>query len=124
MRTNKLFVCFVVISEVLLQLLFKRRGFGIPNGGVSFGLASGVPMIFLIFGLILFLLVSYQKRSELWWSLMFSGGLANLISRFLFGGGVWDYIRVVNLWFNGADLMISTGILIMLYENRNLVARQ
>ncbi|MBI1872135.1 signal peptidase II [Candidatus Collierbacteria bacterium] len=110
----------LVVIEVLLQLLFRRLGFGISNRGISFGLASEIPMVFLILGLILFLLVGWERRSELWWKMMFSGAFANLVTRAIFDGQVWDYLRLypLSLWFNGADLMIFAGTIVVVWQWR------
>jgi len=97
------------------------------NRGVAFGLFSSADAANLIFALataFALVVVLYLSRrvgtfAKLGYSLIFGGGLANLVDRVVFGG-VLDFIdlHVGGLhWpaFNIADLAITIGVIVLVF---------
>lgn len=46
-------------------------------------------------------------------TLLAAGGISNVLDQWWYGGVV-DYIKIINLYANGADLMIGVGIIYVL----------
>ena len=88
------------------------------NLGFSFGLGAGLPNYFylLLVGLIFVLLVRRRLEGVGWW-LIVAGGLANGLSRVMFGY-VWDYFHWGPLWFNLADISITLGVVWQIWSYR------
>ena len=107
----------LVVVEVSLQSYFRYVGWGITNSGVSFGFLKNFPVSLLYVVIFLFWGLS-ASRLETGWRLVLLGGVANLTARLVLGGAVWDYLRVpgMGLWFNGADLLITTGVMLAIVE--------
>lgn len=107
-RRNNLLLIAAAVADLVLQFVF-REGWGISND--RFGVL--VPTIVLIF----LVWIGVEKK-QWWWKLMVAGGLVNLIHKIIFGS-VWDYIQlpIINLWLNGADLLITFGVFVLIYEH-------
>jgi len=91
---SKVGIIALVLVEVFLQSFFRLVDFGIANRGVSFGLVPGLPVVILLIAMMVFVIQTRAGRASLWWSLVFIGGVANLTSRIIGGGQVWDYARL------------------------------
>lgn len=82
------------------------------NSGISFGIGGNTSVVFLV--AVIFIIAINAKKSGLSFSdiLMISGGLSNIIDR-IFRGAVLDWIDL--LWFrcNVADVMITTGAILL-----------
>lgn len=107
----------LIAAEVSLQLYFGSVGWGTANSGVSFGLLKNLPVSVLFVAIFLFWGFS-ASHQEIGWRLVLLGGAANLMARLVLGGAVWDYLSVagLGLWFNGADLLITAGVMIAIVE--------
>ncbi len=92
-----------------------KPGWGSINYGFSFGLGENLipPVLYLVLAICFFIWVVFQKKRYLGWWLIVAGGLANGLSRLLFGY-VWDYFRLGPLWFNLADVSITLGVILAL----------
>ena len=123
---------YIVYAYIDLYQFIKITPFfditHIHNFGVSFGLFSGTisPLYLIIIGLlvvffIIYLLVNAQDKLAQWGLLIIiCGALANIFDRFI-NGYVIDFIYLhINQYywpaFNFADIYISIGILIILYQ--------
>lgn len=112
-----LFVIFVSLLDLFLQLYFSAVGFGVANRGVSFGLAQTLNwdikylLLVLMTGLFCFLFLS-KRGLNLGLFTLFVGGVVNLLVRFYLGF-VWDYLRLpwVVIWINLSDVLITIGAL-------------
>ncbi len=97
------------------------------NRGVSFGLFSSMPPIFLflIIGVALLILIVWwlkadDKLTRVALAIILSGAISNIIDRFLYGA-VADFFHFY--WgqysfyiFNIADALISLGVILLLLE--------
>lgn len=90
-----------------------KSGLGSANYGFSFGLGEDLipPVLYLALAICFFIWVMLQKKRYLGWWLIVAGGLANGVSRVVFGY-VWDYFRLGSLWFNLADISITLGVIL------------
>lgn len=108
------------LLEFGLQLLFWRLGWGVLNRGISFGL--GLAGIWWWLGVVVMLLVTVKTKfaSSRGKELIWAGGLANSLSRFVLGGA-FDYIKlgVVGLWFNLADVMMCCGLGLIIWKSKS-----
>jgi len=105
----------VFLIDVLLQFVFRSKGVGVENTGISFGVYKSIDWLFLAFVLVLFFLWmrgDKKIKNSLGLSMVLFGGLGNLIGRFA-TGGVWDYISLplVPFLFNLSDTLISFGVI-------------
>ncbi len=111
----KFFLFSVLMVEFVLQGFLRRKGIGVLNEGVSFGLFPGIGMlmsILIYLGLVvMFFMVSKKEKVAMWFILV--GGLGNLVPRIIFGS-VWDYIYAPFLpfQFNLSDVFITTGVIL------------
>ena len=92
---------------MFFQVLTRSYGWGIANKGVSFGVGEGIPILLLI-SVFVVALYWYKKRRNNAILLILVGGGVNLVSR-LGWGSVWDYVPMLGLWNNMADMMIFIG---------------
>ncbi len=90
----------------------------IINQGVAFGFASDWGFLLNIFAIIV--LIYFTDKSRLSSRLMITGAFINLIERVLRGGGVCDFISIMNINFNIADIIVVTGLSIYIYEIRQI----
>lgn len=92
-----------------------KSGWGSANYGFSFGLAQNLlpPFLYLLLALGLLFFVLHRRIKSLGWWLIVAGGLANGLSRVVFGY-VWDYFHLGFLWFNLADISITLGVVLAL----------
>jgi len=104
-------------ADLFLQIFLRNLDIGRENPGVGLGFFAGIESLWIF--LALFALIYFFRRQILkrnWAILLFvTGALVNLISRIIFGG-VWDYINLVGIWINGADIMISAGVIGMIWQ--------
>lgn len=111
------------INYTILDTYFLSIGLiYAKNYGVAYGLFSGMHY-FIIFAtlIILYFLIKYRAEiKQIPFILIFSGGVGNLLDRIFFGY-VNDmfYLRIIffefNI-FNPADIMISLGIVMVIYD--------
>lgn len=96
------------------------------NPGIAFSLPFPNWLVVLvtppiIFGMILWLMKSFQKKSSISYflSLIFiiSGALSNFIDRVLFAATI-DYLRILTGVINLADVMIVAGVGMLLLRKR------
>lgn len=99
------------LLDFLVQYFLSRLGWGVANGGVSFGI--NMPWILWYLAFILVLIIGYKSK------LLLAGALGNLISRLVLGY-VWDYIKIpyIGLWFNFSDVMIVLAISLMIWKTK------
>lgn len=128
MRTNLKIRINVIGSFLLLlfidQLLKYTIQPKIINQSIVFGLGDNMHSIIGIMInsiALLFLLIILFKKSLVKYEYVLYGlllmGLSNYVDRLVYGG-VIDYIRVANIWFNIADLVIN---LILIYLIINIL---
>jgi len=125
------FLLVVSIAIALIDLAAKYgvRANDLPflcNPGVAFGLPISawlIPFLFLIFILALIHIYARQRPTDFFAPFFFPfiliaiGACANLLDRFLFGC-VTDYMRVGALFhFNGADLLIVGGAIMIVLRS-------
>lgn len=113
----KLATVFVAILDFLLQTLFRSKNIGVPNRGVSFGLASELGIIistvtYAFFVVWYFFIKRTRKNDNFFLFLIFLGGGVNVVCRLIWGS-VWDYIcfPFLPFCFNLSDVLISFGVL-------------
>lgn len=109
-----LFCLLLALVDFFLQFILRRSGQGFANFGISFGINFGGVQIVVVAILFLFLLVR-KNESGLGWSMMLFGALSNLFNRLIYGS-VWDYLSVGPLFFNLADMMIVSGMMLLLVK--------
>lgn len=130
--------CLIFILDRLIKQIVAITGdFFIFNGVLSFafsknaGIAFNIPIPAIVsvpftlafFALVAFHLFNNRPRNSrsviFFFSLIFLGGLSNLIDRIVYGY-VIDYFTVHffprNFSFNLADLMIAAGVLALLFK--------
>jgi len=111
----KIFFLLLGLDQ-LTKYLATKTGLVHYNSGLSFGLGGGVPLSFLILGVLLILIWVFRKIDLPNWfkSLFFAGAISNLVDRFLFMGQVRDWlpIPVFNLVNNLADWYIFSAVAI------------
>ncbi len=111
-------IMFVLI-EFGLQLQFFSKDVGISNRGIAFGLGviwnKTVAGLGIVVMLIVFRWILSGGRG---WFFLWTGGLANLLTRFVLGS-VRDYINLLGiLWVNLADILISIGVMLILVSGK------
>lgn len=109
-------IVFVAILDFLLQTLFRSKNIGIPNRGVSFGLASGLGILISTvtygFFVVWYLFIKWTRNKDYFFLfLLFLGGGVNIVCRLIWGS-VWDYIcfPFLPFCFNLSDVLISLGV--------------
>jgi|SRR3989344_3786164 len=142
--TRSLILIFALVAVPLDQILkwyFVNLGIAEVNNGISFDLFSNLPINFhiLIFSLlsIVFYLLSFKRKWHTFarlpasadkaelssgmssarqeFTLIYMGGLDNLIDRVIYGGVV-DYINFFGLFKNNlGDIMIFVGFLMFIF---------
>lgn len=107
----------VILVDIVSKWLMVERGSYALNRGVAFNLVEGISISGAVVVLMVFILMFWSKlREELsaWGVLLIvAGGIANIFSRFLWGGVV-DWINIVGVLpeFNLADVAIVGGALV------------
>jgi len=97
----------LVILDLLLKDLAVDGNYAVINQGFAFGIKMGTEWIFWIALSIVFVWL-YQKK--MW--LVLAGGVANAVSRIVWGGVV-DYWNLFGLFSNNlADWMIAGGVIL------------
>lgn len=104
---GKYIIFSCLILDLILKYLAVRGDYAVINQGISFGVIMGSEWIFWILISIIFVWLF----SERMW-LVLAGGVANVISRIVWGGVV-DYWNFWGLFTNNlADWMIGVGVLL------------
>lgn len=114
-----IFLIFIAVDQISKYLIRSKGGFyicnanvawGIPISGYFFWIFAGLFVCFLFFCL----KKGYFEKNIIWFSLLFSGFLGNIIDRVVFGC-VIDFIDL-KFWpvFNFADVFIVFGVVILL----------
>lgn len=120
MRTNIFFVFFLILADQFLKYIIRTSGgFYICNENLAFGINLPA-FVFWIFGLaiIFFLFLAVYKKyfteNSLYFALILSGAVSNIIDRLHFGC-VIDFIDL-KFWpiFNLADIYISIGAILLI----------
>jgi signal peptidase II len=104
---------FFIALDQLSKYVASGYGFRIiKNTGVAFSFLSGINPIFI--ALVLVVLLKYWRKN-IWFVLIFAGGISNLIDRIRLGYVV-DFIDL-KFWpvFNLADVFITLGVLSISY---------
>ena len=115
-------VFFILLLQGVRGLLTGASSFVVCNAAGSWSLAipSTLLMVFgviFLLGAFFFGLQSGNQQESLGWLLIFSGGASNLWERFIFGC-VTDYISLFFFpTFNGADILITVGVLCILFAS-------
>ncbi len=120
-RSQKLvFVFLFVLIEWLIQSRTRLSGWGSANSGFSFGLGQNLlpGASYLVLAGLLLVWLLWRKIDQVGWWLIVAGGIANGISRLIWGQ-VWDYFHwnsLFSLWFNLADISITLGVILALWS--------
>lgn len=92
------------------------------NTGIAFSLPFSIPILIIITPIIILYLLYYlnkktKKDLAASWgvALIITGALSNFIDRLLFGFTV-DYLKIFTAVINIADVMISVGIMLLVYN--------
>jgi signal peptidase II len=111
----------LVSLDQLTKLIARGLGFEtVCNFGVAFGLFPGKTILLIAVSLMVAFLVFHEKLKtegqKIAIILVVSGGVANLFDRVRFGC-VIDFINL-RVWpsFNLADLMVSFGVLYLVFS--------
>lgn len=90
----------------------------------NFGLSFGIPVYGWWWQVIMTMVILWlwsRERFRAWSGLVLvlMGGLINLYQR-VFWGSVLDNINLpfINLWFNLADILITIGCIVYIWQNR------
>jgi len=125
LRGVLLFLALIAIDHVIKLFVVTRDISHICNEGIAFGLTLP-PLVFSVLWLILVILFLHfwfkntleSFRATLPFVLIVSGGVSNLLDRFVYGC-VIDYIPFLNIsLFNFADFLISCGALLLIVHGR------
>ncbi len=130
MRQGKkgLILLEIFLVDQFLKFLAVRLNLAVINKGIAFGLFKSFqnyPLLILailIIGLFLFLLavcklLAHRDGKKIFYlALVLTGGLSNLLDRWIYGGVV-DYLHLPRLpSFNLADLAINIGFVVLFYQ--------
>lgn len=113
-----LVISLIVLSDQLSKSLSSSYFHTYCNEGIAFGVGlNSVPITLLVLTFVSYLVFREQNKSMVFaMSLIFAGGISNLIDRINIGC-VRDFITIANLpSFNIADSAISVGAIIILYN--------
>lgn len=119
-KREVIFGLFIVFLDQFSKILVQEKHFFILNKGWVWNVLpapAGFPVLLIINVLILLSLAIFifKGRYRLGIILVFSGGISNLLDRFLYGG-VIDFIKIPLIpAFNFADIAISFGVAIFLF---------
>lgn len=118
-------ILLVIFIDQFSKYLAQFYGVNIIfNDGISLNLFNGVPINFMIFFLVLFIVLvfSFLKKdtfkNNLYIYLFLGGAISNIIDRFFYAG-VRDWLKIpfLNLYNNLADWFIFSGVLVFLLYN-------
>lgn len=88
-------------------------GTSLVNHGAMLGIGTDVRLWVFVTIFVIIVLDTIKRGFSVSDILILSGGLSNIIDRFLWGGVV-DWIRLFSIWFNSADVLISLGVLLFI----------
>lgn len=115
----KLFLVLLGFDQ-LTKYLAHDYGIVQYNGGLSFGLANGWQLSFLISVALVALFFVFKKMSlpGWFWSLFFAGTISNLLDRLLYNGQVRDWLPVplIDVVNNLADWYIFSAVMIYILK--------
>lgn len=111
---NKWILVSLFVVDRLIKLYAVSSGDFYLNQGVSFGMIKTQWWIVLGF-LMLLLAVKFWSQSR-GVGLIFVGGLSNWLDRIQYGGVV-DMFNGYFFWFNMADVIITIGVIVLIYES-------
>ena len=98
--------------DLVLKYWAVRGDYAVINQGYAFGIKMGTEWIFWLVVSIVFV---WLYRQKMW--LILAGGVANVVSRIVWGGVV-DYWNLYGLFSNNlADWMITIGLVVYGYEH-------
>lgn len=116
-------VGLVLIIDLLLQLLLRASNIGVANRGVALGVLGAINSNYLVLLVIVVLIWTVTRFREVGVIMILGGGLVNLVNRAVFGS-VWDYLKIIVIWVNISDIVITIGLLLAIYEStRNRFSR-
>lgn len=109
-------IWFLLALDLGLKYLAVRGDYAVINPGVAFGVLMGSELVFWVFVSVIFV---WLYRHKLW--LILAGGVANALSRIVWGGVV-DYWNFYGMFANNlADWMIVGGVLLYFSQQRNWI---
>ena len=107
LREEKMIIFGAFILDLFLKYLAVSGNYAVINQGVSFGVQMGTEWLYWI---VLSMVFVWLYRQKMW--LILAGGVANAVSRLVWGGVV-DYWNFFGLFRNNlADWMIVTGVIL------------
>ncbi len=118
-------IIFIGIDQ-LTKFASSNLGWSIfLNDQFAFSLPVPVVAMYAIYAVVLFGMSFYvyktwdrfEKIQKLAWSLVYAGGLSNIVERIILGH-VRDFISVSSGMLNVADFFIIIGLVLMLISNR------
>lgn len=108
-------VVFYVQSKIISSCDIYSK----VNDGISFGISLWNLSFYLSFlglaGVLWWIFVCKSLYHLIPLGLIYCGGLINLLDRIV-NGGVTDYINMFGLYLNVADLLITFGVVFIIYE--------
>lgn len=92
--------------------------FSLPLGGLLLNILITVVVILLLIYIIYLISYKSERKSEIiFLSIIFAGALSNIFDRLIYGYVV-DYLELKYFTiFNLADVMISSGAIILIFKN-------
>ena len=110
-------VILVILLDQLTKSLAQKYFTVVCNQNFAFGIGTNATLVTLIVVAIVFWLLAHEKRlaTAIGLTLIFSGGLSNIVDRVNFGC-VRDFVSLLNFpSFNLADSVITVGAIIIFY---------
>ena len=117
MKKNRLIAPLVILLIILFDQSLKHKiAVAACNRGIAFGISINATLISVIVLLVIFWIFLREKNQieRIGFSMIFAGGLSNLLDR-LVVGCVRDFVKI-GFWptFNFADLAITIGVCVLL----------
>ena len=104
--------------DLILKYFYVSGNNAVINRGISFGVLISSNFIYLILISVIFI---WLYREKMW--LILAGGMANLVSRIVWGGVV-DYWNFFGLFSNNlADWMIGVGLVVYVVNNIRTIGK-
>lgn len=114
-------IVFIIIVDFFSKLFATKHYDIVLNSGLTFGINVNknisIAITTIVFLVVIFYFYKYKfelnEKQKIGFIFLIGGGASNLFERILFGH-VTDFIYIFNGIFNIADIIIFSGILILI----------